>query len=371
MIARSSAAVTVFGLAIAMSTPARAEETEAASDLGGDFVREPPHPLKAPELPQELLVESHGWLRVAYHPSVFDGVRRALADVSSLRASLATTLGQSVLEKVELRIARTPEEMATLAPADAPPPKGVRGVAYPSIGLVVISQRTENGGAVDLEEELRHELAHVALFDAAAGRALPRWLTEGFAIQTSGEASLRRARALAWANARATLVPFDRLETFPTEAAGLGLATAESADFVRFLTHGDQAPRFSATIARVRSGTPLHLAAAETYGRDLRGLELAWRDDVGHRYVTVPLVASAIAGWAVALGVWAARRRKKKKAEEPLASTEQEPVIETLPAAKPSSRLIVTDRGVGHVVYLITGKGVPKVEHDGKRHTLH
>jgi hypothetical protein len=355
----------VFGLALAMSTPARAEETEAATD----FVSEPPRPIKAPERPPELQVdESHGWLRVAYHPSMFDGVRRALADVDSLRASLATTLGQSVLEKIELRIARTPEEMAALAPAAAPPPKGARGVAYPSIGLVVISQRTDSGAAVDLDEELRHELAHVALFDAAAGRSLPRWLTEGFAIHTSGESSLRRARTLAWANARGTLVPFDRLEVFPTE--GLGLATAESADFVRFLTHGDEAPRFSATIARVRSGTPLHLAAAETYGRDLRSLELAWRDDVGHRYVTVPLVASAIAGWAVALGIWAARRRKKKLAEAPVVE-EQEQVIETLPAAKPSSRLIVTDRGVGHVVYLITGKGVPKVEHDGKRHTLH
>jgi hypothetical protein len=367
LIARSSA-LAVFGLALAVSTPtpARAEESEPASDFKGDFVSEPPHPLKAPELPQELLVESHGWLRVAYHPSVFDGVRRILADVSSLRASLATTLGQSVLEKVEVRIARTPEEMAALSPLEAPPPKGARGVAYPSLGLVVISQRTDSGGAVDLEEELRHELAHVALFDAAAGRALPRWLTEGFAIHTSGESSLRRAKELAWANARGTLMPFDRLELFPTE--GLGLASAESADFVRFLTRGDQAPRFSATIARVRSGTPLRRAAAETYGRDLRGLELAWRDDVGHRYVTVPLVASAIAGWAVALGVWAARRRKKKKVE---AEVEQVQEIESPPASKQSSRLIVTDRGVGHVVYLITGKGVPKVEHDGKRHTLH
>jgi hypothetical protein len=72
----------------------------------------------------------------------------------------------------------------------------------------------------------------------------------------------------------------------------------------------------------------------------------------------------------VALGIWAARRRKKKRAEAADAE-EHAQVMDSLPAAKPSSRLIVTDRGVGHVVYLITGKGVPKVEHDGKRHTLH
>jgi hypothetical protein len=362
VIARSSAAV--LGIALAVATPKHARAEEA------DVPLMPTRPVKAPELPSELLVESHGWLRVAYHPSVFEGVRRVLHDADSVRASLATTLGQSVLEKVEVRIARTPEEMATLSPTEAPPPKGARGAAYPSLGLVVLSQRTDSGAAVDLDEELRHELAHVALFDAAAGRPLPRWLSEGFALHTSGESSFRRAETLAFANARGALVSFDRLESFPAAAGELRVAQAESADFVRFLSRGDQAPRFSATIARVRSGSPLPLAAAETYGRDLRGLELAWRDDVGHRYVTVPLVASAVAGWAAAIGIWAARRRKKRRAEA-RELEEQQAMIETLPEAKPSSRLIVTDRGVGHVVYLITGKGVPKVEHDGKRHTLH
>ncbi|MGZ3418729.1 MAG: peptidase MA family metallohydrolase [Polyangiales bacterium] len=354
----------VFGIALAITTPARADEA--------DVPAMPAHPVKAPELPTELMVETHGWLRVAYHPSVFEGVRRVLHEADSLRASLATTLGQNVLEKVEVRIARTPEEMAALSPAETPPPSGAKGVAYPALGLVVLSQRTESGAAVDLEEQMRHQLAHVALFDAAAGRALPRWLQEGFAVQASGEAPFRRAQTLGYATVRGTLMPFDRLESFPDTPNELRLASAESADFVRFLSRGDQGPRFSATIARVRSGSPLHVAAAEAYGRELRGLELAWRDDVGHRYVTIPLVASAVAGWTAAAAViWIARRRKKRKAEALAIELPEEQPVAVVPAQRAASRLIVTDRGEGHVVYIIAGKGIPKVEHDGKRHTLH
>ncbi|MGZ3455083.1 MAG: hypothetical protein ACXVEF_36100, partial [Polyangiales bacterium] len=57
----------VFGIALAITTPARADEA--------DVPAMPAHPVKAPELPTELMVETHGWLRVAYHPSVFEGVR--------------------------------------------------------------------------------------------------------------------------------------------------------------------------------------------------------------------------------------------------------------------------------------------------------
>jgi hypothetical protein len=237
---------------------------------------------------------------------------------------------------------------------------------------VVLSQRTDAGANVDLVESMRHQLAHVALFDAAAGRALPRWLQEGFAFEVSGEAALRRVQALASAKARGKLATIDRLEVFPVSEPDLRVAVAESADFVHYLSHGEQRAPFAATIARVRNGEPLPVAIDAAYGRDLRALETAWRDDLAHRYVTVPLVATGAAGWSLAIGVWALRRRKKKRAETETLDAELMPPELPEPAApRSSSRLLVCDRGVGHVVYIVAGKGVPKVEHDGKRHTLH
>lgn len=356
---------------IAITTSdARADESAPERDVPSL----PERPIKAPDAPADFLVEQHGWLRVVYHPSLFESVRHLVRDADAVRALLATGVGQSVLTHVELRVGRTPEEMAALSPLDAPPPDGARGAAYPTLAMVVLSQRSHGGDPVDLDEAFRHELAHVALFDAVAGRPTPRWLSEGFAVDVSGERTLRRAQTLGVAHAKGRLVPIDRLEAaFPGREPELRVAWAESADFVRYLRHGDLRAEFASALAAVRSGVPFERAFAESYGRDLHGLEQSWRDDVGHRYVTIPLAVVALLGWGVAVAVFSARLRKRRKLRrvepEAPAGLEEREVVEQPEPAEP--RLIVCERGAGHVLYIVEGKGVPKVEHDGKRHTLH
>ena len=61
--------------------------------------------------------------------------------------------------------------MARLAPPESPPPKYAVGVAYPALKLVLVSLvDPKSFEGTDLVEVLKHELAHVALEDAA-GRA--------------------------------------------------------------------------------------------------------------------------------------------------------------------------------------------------------
>jgi hypothetical protein len=365
---RALGTVTVIAIACAGSSVASEARADDEPSPGKDMPAIPAKTIKSSDAPPDFLVETHGFLRVHYHPSAFEAVRTITAEADAARAALATTLGQSVLTHVEIRVGRTPEEMALLAPPDAPPSAHGNGAAYPSLGLMVLSVRDHEGSPSALGLVFRHQLAHLALSDATAGHPLPEWLQEGFATASSGEATLARAQILWTAHVRKSLTPFAALDTFPSEPRGARIAWAESADFVRYLER-DPA-RFAAAIARAKSGDVLDRAITDAYGTDLRGLEQAWRDDVGTRCVTLPLAASGVVGWGVAIAAVVARRRKKKKLDVP-ARHDVMPEPSPTESDKSEPRLLVCDRGLGHVVYIVERKSVPAVEHEGKRHTLH
>jgi hypothetical protein len=356
---------------VASPESARAAEVVDESLLGRDAPVLPAHAIKSPAAPSDFLVEDHGFLRIVYHPSSFEAVRRIANDADASRAAFASSVGQRVLEHVEVRVARTPEELAMLSPQEAPPSAGSTGVAYPSLSLVVLSVRDRDGAPTTLDEVFRHQLAHVALFDATAGRPLPRWLQEGLAVQMSGEATIARAQILWTAHVRRDLRSIAQLETFPDDARGARIAWAESADFVRFLAR--DGTRFATTIARTRSGDSIDRALFDAYGADLRSLEQSWRDDLGTRCVTIPLATAGALGWGAAIAAIVVRRRRRRRLAAPPRQEAELPYrIPELPDLPPEERrLLVCDRGLGHVVYIVDAHTVPKVEHDGKRHTVH
>lgn len=355
---------------VVRAAPAHAEAIDEPPSFR-DVPTLPVHSIKAPATPPDFLVETRGFLRVVYHPSTFEAVRHIASDADAARATFASAVGQSLLEHVEVRVARTPEELAMLSPSEAAPATGATAVSYPSLSLVVLSVRDRDGAPTALDESFRHQLAHVALFDAAAGRPLPRWLQEGWAVQMSGEATLARAQVLWGAHVRKNLVTFSQLDTFPTDPHHARVAWAESADFVRFLARDPT--RFAATIAHARSGDSIDLALTDAYGQDLRALEQSWREDLGTRCVTIPLATAGAVGWGCALGALLLRRRRRKlRAASAIEPTVQIPELPPdAPTEKSERRLLVCDRGLGHVVYIVDAHTVPKVEHDGKRHTVH
>lgn len=368
---KSSRCLAVLASVALSATPARAADAIDESPIGRDAPKLPAHAIKAPAAPSDFLVETHGFVRIVYHPSTFEAVRRITSDADAARAAFAGVVGQSVLDRLEIRIARTPEELAMLSPEEAPPVAGSNGVAYPPLSLVVISVRDRDGGPTSLDEVFRHQLAHVALFDATAGRPLPRWLQEGLAVQMSGEATIARAKLLWTAHVRKQLLSFAQLESFPDDGPTARVAWAESADFVRFLAR--DGTRFAATIARARSGDSLDRALTVAYGKDLRGLEQTWRDDLGTRCVTIPLATAGALGWGLAIAAVVRRRRRRRERDAVAAEASEALQLPELPEPPPDKegRLLVCDRGLGHVVYIVEGRAVPKVEHDGKRHTLH
>src|SRR5690606_41250646 len=76
-----------------------------------------------------------GWIQYSYHPSVLERVQPLIKEAETFKAELTRRLGHPVLERVDVRIARTPREMRSLAPSEGSVPSYASGVAYSQIGL--------------------------------------------------------------------------------------------------------------------------------------------------------------------------------------------------------------------------------------------
>jgi hypothetical protein len=335
-----------------------------------------------PAPPASHTVHNAAWIRFTYHPSVRARVQPLIDEASAIRDELSARLGQPVLDHVVVHIGRTPGEMAVLAPQGAPYPKYAAGVAYPQLGLVLLTIAPVHPNSQhDLREVFKHELAHIALSDAVLGRAVPRWFNEGFAVFASGESSLVRWQSLWTATLSDNLLPLARLERgFPSDDATASVAYAQAVDVVRFLVRREEEQRFAALVARIRDGQTFERALEDAYGTNVPSLEFGWREDVARRYTFWPVFFSGSMIWAGALGlfVWGWRRRKRQN-RETMARWEREEAAEEARKRPPES---VTPRV--HIVIArsaqrsseprrptISEVEIPKVEHDGQWHTLH
>jgi hypothetical protein len=329
-----------------------------------------PSAVHVPPLPAKYQQKDLGWLVIAYAPGAHERVQGILAGAEAFKANLADELGQAVLDHVEVRIARTYDEMVSLAPPELPPPAYASGVAYPALKLVLITLTAPVGSEpTDLDETFRHELAHVALDDAVLAHHVPRWFSEGLAIHESGEAAWLRSRTLWDATLSRTVLPLADLDrSFPDEHYEVSIAYAESADFVRFLLRDDDRTRFASLVDRVRRGTAFDRAIADAYTTDMRKLEFQWREEIAKRYSFLPVLTGGSLLWVLVITIAAVGWvRKKKRDKATLARWEREEaatqaVVGAHPddAQPPASVRPEAVRGA-----------VPKVEHEGNWYTVH
>lgn len=336
-----------------------------------------------PDAPASFNTHDAGWIRFAYLPSARERVQPLITQADDVRAELTNRLGHAVLSKVTVYIARTPGEMATLAPEGAPIPKYAAGVAYPQLGLVLLTiQPVHPNSRHDLAEVFRHELAHLALHDAVRGRHVPRWFNEGFAVFASGEGSFARLQTLWTATVANNLLPLGKMErSFPADDVGASVAYAQAVDVVRFLVRQQELHRFRGMIERIRNGQEFEQALHDAYGVDMATLEYEWREDVAKRYTFWPVFFSGSFVWAFALGlfVWGWRRRRKRNKETLERWAKEE-------AAEDRRRIEHEIEAAPrvHIVFARSGQRaldmkpptpseaeIPKVEHDGRWHTLH
>ena len=338
-----------------------------------------PSAIVIPPLPDTDQVRDLGWLRIAYPPSAHERVQPLLDAADDVKAQLADELGQPVLTRpIEVRIARSPEDMAALAPREIPPPTYASAVALPGLRLVLLSMRapvSEEG--TNLPELFRHELAHIAVDDAVGSKHVPLWFNEGFAVHASNEDPYDRLQALTGASLSKSLVPLSDLDrSFPADHYEVSIAYAESADFVRYLLRQADRGRFAAMIERTHKGEEFDRALADAYGTDARRLEYEWREELAKRYTFWPVLLSGSVVWVLvfgALGVGLVRKKRRDKLT--LARWEREEREEAEESARRAAiaAAIQTDPppagGAGDA--RTVNPNIPKIEHEGDWHTLH
>jgi hypothetical protein len=327
-----------------------------------------PSTLKLPDLPADFVVEEHGWLRVAYPKGTEARIQPFVKDADEFKDMLADSFGQPVLERVELRIARSADAMAALAPASLPPPPWAVGVAYASVRLVLVSlvDPTSHEGT-DVPEVARHELTHIALDDALAGHHVPLWFNEGLAIHFSGENAATRTSTLWQASMSKTLLPLTDIDAaYPRDRYEVGVAYAESADFVNFLLREPDRDRFGGLVQRLHDGTPFERAMADAYGSDIRRLEFEWREGLSKRFTIWPALAGGSIVWLGGIGIlvlgWVRKRRRAKQTLDRWEKEEAAADALLAPPPAPSDPVRTTHPSLPRV---------PVVEHDGSWHTLH
>lgn len=367
---------------------------ESRKEAPSDAPRSHGGTLRLPGVPAGFNTYDGGWIKFVYHPSIRERVQPLIADAAAARTALTEWVGQPVLSEVRVVVARSPGEMASFAPPNAPYPEYAAGVAYPEIGLVLLTNTPVHpSSAQDLNEVFRHELAHIALEDAVGGRPVPRWFNEGFAVLASGETSFMRMQTLFTATVSDNLLSLAQLErTFPANENEASIAYAQAADVVRFLVKREERHRFRGLIARLRDGETMDSALLNSYGEETATLENEWRNEVSRRYTFYPVLFSGSLIWMGTLGLFALGwRRKKRKATLTLARWAREEAAEDelrrrLPlradpaAPAPRVHIVLTRSGAVEEAPPVVPPAalarlpeieVPKVEHDGQWHTLH
>ena len=335
-----------------------------------------PSAAKLPGRPADFQSIQRGWLTLEFPASVRDRAEGLAREAQEFRGELSAEFGQEVLEKVLVRVARTPDQMAELAPEDAPPPGYAAGVAYPSLQLALLAlQAPGTWEAPDLVELLRHELAHLALFDAVAGHHVPRWFDEGLAIHESGELPWSRRVALANASLGNHLLAFADLDRgFPADHYDVNVAYAESADFVSFLLRDSDRARFGSLVERVRAGAAFDRALEDAYGTDIRKLEYEWRSELGRRFGVVPALTGGGLLWVLIVGLAAAAwTRRRRLAKEKLARwAVEEAEMEAALATAERARAEKTQAPSGEdEIPARPAPSIPLVEHEGRWYTVH
>lgn len=329
-----------------------------------------PSALKLPDLAEDMVVEDHGWLRIAYPKGTEERIEPFVTGADEFKAMLGDAFGQDVLaDKIEIRVARTSDAMAALAPPSLPPYPWAVAVTYAPIRLVVVSLiEPKSHEGTDVPETLRHELTHVALADAVAGHHVPLWFNEGLAIHFSGEKAFDRTQALWNASLSKSLLPLSDIDAaYPREGYEVNVAYAEAADFTRFLLREPDKERFSGLIARVRDGGAFDRAIADAYGTDIRRLEFEWREGLSKRFTIWPALAGGSLIWVLGIGLlvfaWVRRRRRAQATLEKWAKEEAAADAAVVAATTVEPDVPRTSRP--------SLPRVPVVEHEGSWHTLH
>ncbi len=277
--------------------------------------------LSLPLVPTNFKVEDAGRCEVAFNPKLRKYIEPTLETCDSYIRELSEQLGFESLpsESVKIRITTNAADMKALSPPEAPPPQWADAVAYPQLGLIVISMVGGSGvSRPSLEVVIKHELSHLLLRRAAGIGHLPRWFVEGVAIVQSGEASLARLKVLYGAILRGKLLPLREINRqYLKEEWKVTLAYAQAPELVAELVnrHGGWGP-VRQLVKKVSTGIHFNDAFNSVYYEKPEIFAFKWRMKMKKRLNFVPILTGSATLWTAmaVLLIWGyVRKRDENK----------------------------------------------------------
>jgi hypothetical protein len=197
-------------------------------------------------------------------------------------------------------------------------PPWVSGFADPAAGVVVLlPARAPSFPDSSLEDLLRHEVAHVLIGRAAAGRPLPRWFHEGLAMIAGLSWGLEERSRLTLALFADAPIPLDELDRrFQGGQGTVQRAYTVAGAFVRDLVqrHGPEVT--GEILAGVAAGLPFDEAFRRATGETLAAAGESFWSRQTFWYRWVPLLTSSVTLWILItmLALWAMRKRRARDA---------------------------------------------------------
>jgi hypothetical protein len=185
--------------------------------------------------------------------------------------------------------------------------------------VVLLPERTPSYPDGGLEEVLAHEVAHVLIYRASAGRRIPRWFNEGVAMLAGRSWRLRDETQLAWSLVSGEKVPLLMLDDlFQGDRWQVERAYALAGALVQDLLdrYGTGLP--AALFSRVAEGLSFDEALRRTTGATLVDVGEAFWAKQGVLKRWIPILSSTAVLWLgiTFLAVVAALKRRRDRAAE-------------------------------------------------------
>lgn len=196
-------------------------------------------------------------------------------------------------------------------------PEWGSAVAFPESRRIVLQGSRAGSDAGDPVTVLRHEIAHVALYEYL-GELPPRWFEEGYASYAAGEWGREDILTTNVALALRGMPTLDELErSFSGGATAAQSAYALAHRAVAELARIDQERGLALFLERWRETRSMERALRATFGLTSAGFEKRWRERTRAQYGVLAIASNLALGGVLVLLVlgplYVIRRRRDRE----------------------------------------------------------
>lgn len=219
---------------------------------------------------------------MVYYPSVLRGAAEEIIKTfPHIKTRVESLLERASTIQPVIILIKDHDDFVTLTGNES-----VVAYAQPQLNRIVIDY-SQMRSRVMLEETLRHETAHLMIFEIT-GRRLPRWFDEGVSQWLGGGLSeliedRSKSELLKKAVISEQVIPLNSLEVFPSDRRMLLLAYEESKSFIEYIMKRYGRENVISLLEHLRYEDNFDVAFKDIYLSGLKEIEQEWLKNLKKR----------------------------------------------------------------------------------------